>query len=106
MNSIVCEVQAFEEGSCPYIEESTDAVSIENEVRSNLSNENRRTFIKLQKEDEILISIREVANKKEKAYEIQDDIHIKGLESWTNRSSCPLMAMLLLTSSASGTPAA
>ncbi|GFY74443.1 retrovirus-related Pol polyprotein from transposon opus [Trichonephila inaurata madagascariensis] len=72
--SIVCEVQTFEEGSCLDIEATTDAVNIGSEVRSNLSSETRRTFIKLQKEDETLINVWEQANKKEKAYEIQDDL--------------------------------
>ncbi|GFY67345.1 retrovirus-related Pol polyprotein from transposon 297 [Trichonephila inaurata madagascariensis] len=51
-----------------------DTVNIGSEVRSNSSSETRKTFIKLQKEDEALINVWEQANKKEKAYEIQDDI--------------------------------
>ncbi|GFX76899.1 hypothetical protein TNCV_3279341 [Trichonephila clavipes] len=73
-SSIVCEVQTFEKSSCLDIEATIDSVNIEDEVRSNLSSETRRTFIKLQKEDETLINIWEQANKKEKAYEIQDDL--------------------------------
>ncbi|GFW45804.1 retrovirus-related Pol polyprotein from transposon opus [Trichonephila clavipes] len=73
-SSIVCEVQTFEKSSCLDIEATIDSVNIEGEVRSNLSSETRRTFIKLQKEDETLINIWEQANKKEKAYEIQDDL--------------------------------
>ncbi|GFS88894.1 hypothetical protein TNCV_5037681 [Trichonephila clavipes] len=71
-NSITCEVQTFEDGSCSDIEVTTGAVDIENELRANLSSETRKTFIKLQKEDETLISVWEQANKKEKVYEIQD----------------------------------
>ncbi|GFU10251.1 retrovirus-related Pol polyprotein from transposon 412 [Trichonephila clavipes] len=73
-SSIVCEVQTFQEGSCLDIEAMIDAVNIEGEVRSNLSSETRRTFIKLQKKDEILINVWQQANKKEQAYEIQDDL--------------------------------
>ncbi|GFW11152.1 retrovirus-related Pol polyprotein from transposon opus [Trichonephila clavipes] len=73
-NSIVCEVQTFEEGSCLDIEATIDADNIESEVRSNLSSDTRRTFIKLQKEEETLISVWEQVNKKEKAYEIQNDL--------------------------------
>ncbi|GFX21381.1 retrovirus-related Pol polyprotein from transposon opus [Trichonephila clavipes] len=73
-SSIVCEVHTFEKSSCLDIEATIDSVNIEGEVRSNLSSETRRTFIKLQKEDETLINIWEQANKKEKAYEIQDDL--------------------------------
>ncbi|GFW87428.1 putative RNA-directed DNA polymerase from transposon X-element [Trichonephila clavipes] len=40
-NSIVCEEQTFEEGSCPDIEGTIDAGNIENEVRSNLNSETR-----------------------------------------------------------------
>ncbi|GFY71210.1 hypothetical protein TNIN_47061 [Trichonephila inaurata madagascariensis] len=63
-NSIVCEVQTFEEGSCLDIEATIDAVNIESEVRPNLSSETRRTFIKLQKKDETLISVWEQARKR------------------------------------------
>ncbi|GFQ80210.1 retrovirus-related Pol polyprotein from transposon opus [Trichonephila clavata] len=73
-DSTICEVPTCEESSYSDIEVSTDAVNIENEVRSNLSSETRSTFIKLQKEDETLISVWEQANKKEKAYEVQDDL--------------------------------
>ncbi|GFV83054.1 retrovirus-related Pol polyprotein from transposon 412 [Trichonephila clavipes] len=72
-SSIVCEVETFEESSCLDIEATIDSVNIEGEVRSNLSSETR-TFIQLQKEDETLINVWEQANKKEKAYEIQDDL--------------------------------
>ncbi|GFY67749.1 retrovirus-related Pol polyprotein from transposon opus [Trichonephila inaurata madagascariensis] len=71
---IVYEVQTFEEGSRLDIEATIDAVNIGSEMRSNLSSETRRTFIKLQKEDETLIKVWEHANKKEKACEIQDDL--------------------------------
>ncbi|GFV98833.1 CCHC-type domain-containing protein [Trichonephila clavipes] len=71
-SSIVCEVQTFEEGSCLDIEATIDTVNIEGEARSNLSSGTRRTVIKLQKDDETSINVREQANKKEKAYEIQD----------------------------------
>ncbi|GFR17506.1 retrovirus-related Pol polyprotein from transposon opus [Trichonephila clavata] len=73
-DSTVCKVLTCEENSYSDIEMSTDAVNIESEVRSNLSSETRSTFIKLQKEDETLISIWEQANKIEKAYEVQDDL--------------------------------
>ncbi|GFQ69682.1 retrovirus-related Pol polyprotein from transposon opus [Trichonephila clavata] len=73
-DSTVCEGPTCEESSYSNIEVSTDAVNIENEVRSNLSSDTRSTFIKLQKEDETLICVWEQANKKEKAYEIQDDL--------------------------------
>ncbi|GFQ80783.1 hypothetical protein TNCT_451301 [Trichonephila clavata] len=73
-DSTVCEVPTCEKSSYSDIEVSTDAVNIENEARSNLSSETRSTFIKLQKEDETLISVWEEANKKEKAYEKQDDL--------------------------------
>ncbi|GFS56350.1 retrovirus-related Pol polyprotein from transposon 412 [Trichonephila clavipes] len=75
-SSIVCEVHTFEKSSCLDIEATIDSVNIEGEVISNLSSETRRTFIKLQKEDETLINIWEQANNKEKAYEIQDDLFV------------------------------
>ncbi|GFQ91118.1 CCHC-type domain-containing protein [Trichonephila clavata] len=65
-DSTVCEGPTCEESSYTDIEVSTDAVNIENEVRSNLSSETRSTFIKLQKEDETLISVWEQANKKKR----------------------------------------
>ncbi|GFU15332.1 hypothetical protein TNCV_954681 [Trichonephila clavipes] len=67
-------IQTFEDNSCPDIEVVTGRVDNENEVRCNLSSETRRTFIKFQKEEETLISVWQQANKKEKAYEMQDDI--------------------------------
>ncbi|GFT05453.1 retrovirus-related Pol polyprotein from transposon 412 [Trichonephila clavipes] len=73
-SSIVCEVQTFEESSCLDIEATIDSVNVKGEVRSNLSSETRRTFIKIQKEDETLINVTEQANKKVKTYEIQDDL--------------------------------
>ncbi|GFQ84500.1 retrovirus-related Pol polyprotein from transposon opus [Trichonephila clavata] len=73
-DSTVCEVPTREESSYSDIEVSTDAVNIETEVRSNLSSETRNTFIKLQKEDETFKRVWEQANKKENAYEIQDDL--------------------------------
>ncbi|GFU29943.1 hypothetical protein TNCV_1687151 [Trichonephila clavipes] len=73
-SSIICEVQTFEESSCLDIDATINSVNIEGEVRSHLSSETTRTFIKLQKEDETLINVWEQANKKEKAYEIIDDL--------------------------------
>ncbi|GFQ65608.1 hypothetical protein TNCT_510291 [Trichonephila clavata] len=55
-DSTVCEVPTWEESLYSDIEVSTDAVNIENEVRSNLGSETRSTFINLQKEDETLMS--------------------------------------------------
>ncbi|GFU93608.1 hypothetical protein TNCV_3401801 [Trichonephila clavipes] len=49
-NSIVCEVQTFEKGSCPDIEVSADRGNIGNEVRSNLSSETR---LKVEVEDRL-----------------------------------------------------
>ncbi|GFW99268.1 pro-Pol polyprotein [Trichonephila clavipes] len=55
-NSIVCEVQTFEEGSCPDIEVSTDVGNIENEVRSNLSTQLTQAF----QDPHLLFAYREI----------------------------------------------
>ncbi|GFQ92292.1 hypothetical protein TNCT_646041 [Trichonephila clavata] len=77
-DSTVCEVLTFEESSYSDIEVSTDAVNIENEVRSNLSSETRRPakVVKLTRHHSCIVQMEEGSTR---------ELHVNKLRPYISR---------------------